>query len=124
LAPALAGRALPINSKFNYIVDFTSAPQFFNDSNPILTNRRLTNFMASQPSIESTSVNEASLPSFKPSSPISINKGKDRMFDTFEDIPLGPQDVNLPRIGNIIDPDATPKAGNINLPNDYWNPFD
>jgi hypothetical protein len=52
--------------------------------------------MLTNPGINSTSIDESTLPGVSTSIPIP-NKGKDRALDTFEDIPIGPQELTFQR---------------------------
>ena len=82
-----------------------------------------------RPGASSLDIDEKELPNFnvsisniEKSSPISIpsNKGKERMFDDFNDIPLGPKEIINPDPDNWSNNSATPKP-NTRIDPGYWS---
>jgi hypothetical protein len=105
-------------NKISQLKDSSHFPQFIAKDNSIIHNLSYTNFQISQPGLHSTSVDESTLPQSKP---ILIPKGKERAFDNFEDIPLGPNILgdNSPSSSGSI----TPRQSDFNLETNWDNPF-
>jgi hypothetical protein len=94
----------------------------------IFSKRNDFNFIG-RPGASSLDIDEKELPNFnatvsniEKSSPISIpssSKGKDRMFDDFKDIPLGPTQISEINPSDWSDNSATPKPSTKPLPQSY-----
>jgi len=97
---------IPMGNKSHLIRDFFKSP-FFVTTNSELEKIQNSNVLVGYPSASSTSVDEKTLPGYQNSSSIQIPKGKERAFDSFDDIPLGP-DTLKPDWPNPLPP--KPKA--------------
>jgi hypothetical protein len=108
---------LGMGSKFDFMrQSFTWFKSTALEDSVIFTKKN-TNIFIGRPSASSLDIPQESLPDFEKSSPIPIpsNKGKERAFDNFDDIPLGPPIINQDT-ENWSDNCRTPTPRNRELP--------
>lgn len=98
---------IPFDGKLDFLNKHSHYPLFDAKPDSITRNLEITNIFLGNPSVTTTSVDTSLLPTF--SHPIPIPKGKDKVVDNFQDIPLGPQEISFNNSPSSSTGSITPK---------------